>query len=435
MNPSQRLRRIATHHASLVVAMTSSLMERYKNSRGVALILALMVFAIAGVLAVSLSTIVSHQARLELRQVDGAILFYGAEAGIEMAKYQVKNVSNWLATYPAISPINNESIGDTRVTVTVTGPLDADNFYSVSSTASWLNSDLTRTVSIKARSPVEASMSKYMFFINNAHLNIGSGAEVWGDVHSNKNIKIFGSGVIFHDDVTAVNKVLFYNGATEANTIFDKGYTEGVDVIPMPDVSALDDLKGYATPEGFYYTNTTSIELLNDQVSINGGDAVSLPTSGVIFCDKEINISGTLDGQLTVVSMQTINITDNLKYVDPYPYDTDPETIDPDILDLLGLIAENHIYIPNSAPHDLEINAAMLARTGKAYCGLSHTKGNLIISGSLCTSQLSYFASTSGHGYSDRDYYYDASLHKYMPPHYLTILDEQLFKDWKDEGE
>jgi len=271
-------------------------------------------------------------------------------------------------------------------------------------------------------------MSKYMFFVNNAHLNIGSGAEVWGEVHSNLNIKIFGGGVIFHDEVTASNKVLFYSGATPANTTFDKGYTEGVAPIPMPEVSALDDLASEAEPPknsngNYHYTNTISLELFNNgQVSINGGAPVDLPANGVIFCDKDINIKGTLSGALTVASMQTINITDNLVYDDINN-------------DVLGLIANNHIYVPNSAPYDLEINAAMIARTGKAYCGLSTTKGHLIIHGSLCTSQLSYFASTSGKGYSDRDYYYDQKLQTNPPPHYLTIYEEESFKDWRDEGE
>ena len=413
-------------------------MIQFKNNRGQALILALVVFAVVGVLSTSLLTITSHQARMELRQVDGTILFYGAEAGIEMAKHHVKNTAGWLENYPAISPITNEPIGDTLVTVNVSSTADADGFYTVSSTARWLNSNLIRTINIKAKPWAASSMSKYMFFVNNAHLNIGSGAEVWGEVHSNLNIKIFGGGVIFHDEVTAVNKVLFYEGATSANTTFlaipAPGYWEDVAPIPMPDISAFDNLKTFAVTDGFYYPNATSIEILNDQVSIDGNPAVNLPPNGVIFCDNDINIKGTLDGKLTVASMQTINITDNLLYADPYPYNTDPLTITDPPMDLLGLIANNHIYIPSSAPYDLEINAAMIARTGKAYCSLSTTKGQLIIRGSLCTSQLSYFASTSGHGYTDRDYYYDPSLYYHMPPNYMTFYEES-FKDWKDEGE
>ena len=405
-------------------------MIQFKNNRGQALILALVVFAVVGVLSTSLLTITSHQARMELRQTDGAILFYGAEAGIEMARYHVKNTSSWLESYPTISPeITNEPIGDTSVTVTVTGPVD--DFYTVTSTARWSNSNLTRTVSIKAKPWAASSMSKYMFFVNNAYLNIGSGAEVWGEVHSNLNIKIFGGGVIFHDEVTAVNKVLFYEGATSANTTFlaipAPGYWEDVAPIPMPEVSALDNLKAHAVTDNFYYPNSISIKILNDQVSIDGAAAVPLPTNGVIFCDKDINIKGTLNGQLTVASMQTINITDNLKYADPTDHD-------PDTLDVLGLVAEQHIYIPNSAPYNLEINAAMIARTGKAYCALSQTKGNLIIRGSLCSSQLSYFSSTSGHGYADRDYHYDANLLIKAPPNYVHF-EEESFKDWKDEGE
>ena len=400
-------------------------MIQFKNNRGQALILALVVFAVVGVLSTSLLTITSHQARMELRQTDGSILFYGAEAGIEMARYHVKNTSSWLENYPTISPITNEPIGDTRVTVTVTGPVD--DFYTVTSTARWSNSNLTRTVSIKAKSPVSTSMSPYMFFINNAHLNVGSGAEVWGDVHSNLNIKIFGGGVIFHDDVTASNKVLFYSGATPANTTFDKGYTEDVAPIPMPDVSAFDNLKAYAVTDNFYYPNSISIEILNDQVSIDGAAAVPLPTNGVIFCDKDINIKGTLNGQLTVASMQTINITDNLKYADPTDHD-------PNTLDILGLIADKDIQIHKDAPDILEINAAMTARTGKVWCKQGPGKDTLTIKGSVCSHQFSDFASPSGRIYNKIKLHFDNNLLIKSPPYY-TLFKTESFKDWRDEGE
>jgi len=412
-------------------------MIQFKNNRGQALILALVVFAVVGVLSTSLLTITSHQARMELRQVDGTILFYGAEAGIEEAKYRVKNVVGWLESKVGLA---EHDIGETKVTVTVTDP-DAEGFYTVSSKARWLNSNLTRTVSIKAKSPVSTSMSPYMFFINNGFLDIGPRTEIWGKVHSNKNVKISGPevapgdiDVIFDNKVTTANNLVLYNGASLSNITFsDSGYQEDVVPIPMPEVSDLDYLKTIASPDG-YYPNTISVEIIDNQVSIDGAAAVPLPTNGVIFCDKDINIKGTLDGKLTVASMQTINITDNLLYADPYPYNTDPLTITDPPMDLLGLIANNHIYIPSSAPYDLEINAAMIARTGKAYCALSQTKGQLIIRGSLCTSQLSYFASTSGHGYADRDYHYDANLLIKAPPNYVHF-EEESFKDWKDEGE
>jgi len=401
-------------------------MIQFKNNRGQALILALVVFAVVGVLSTSLLTITSHQARMELRQVDGTILFYGAEAGIEEAKYRVKNVVGWLESKVGLA---EHDIGETKVTVTVTGPVD--DFYTVTSTARWSNSNLTRTVSIKAKPWAASSMSKYMFFVNNAHLNIGSGAEVWGEVHSNLNIKIFGGGVIFHDEVTAVNKVLFYEGATSANTTFlaipAPGYWEDVAPIPMPEVSALDNLKAHAVTDNFYYPNSISIKILNDQVSIDGAAAVPLPTNGVIFCDKDINIKGTLNGQLTVASMQTINITDNLKYADPTDHD-------PNTLDILGLIADKDIQIHKDAPDILEINAAITARTGKVWCKQGPGKDTLTIKGSVCSHQFSDFASPSGRIYNKIKLHFDNNLLIKSPPYY-TLFKTESFKDWRDEGE
>lgn len=412
-------------------------MTQFKNNKGVALIMALMVFAIAGVLAISLSAVVSHQAKMELRQTDSAILFYGAEAGIEMARYYVKNTSNWLATYPATFPINNKSIGSTTVTVTVSGPID--DFYTVSSTASWPDSNLTRTVSIRAKPPEASSMSEYTFFINNGFLDIGPRTEIWGKIHSNKNIKISGpevtSGdieVIFHNKVTTANKLVLYNGASLSNITFsDTGYQEYVDPVPMPEVSAFDDLKTPANADGFYFPNDVSLEFLDDQVRIDGGAWLDLPLppdkNGVIFCDKDIDISGRLDGQLTVASMQTINITGNLTYLNP-------DDNNPDTLDILGLIANKDIFIPVSAPDILEINAAMIARTGKVWCKQGVGKDTLTIKGSVCSHQFSDFSAPSGRIYNRIKLYFDNRLLIKPPPHY-TLFKEESFKDWRDEGE
>ena len=404
-------------------------MIQFKNNRGQALILALVVFAVVGVLSTSLLTITSHQARMELRQVDGTILFYGAEAGIEEAKYRVKNVVGWLESKVGLA---EHDIGETKVTVTVTGPVD--DFYTVTSTARWSNSNLTRTVSIKAKSPVSTSMSPYMFFINNGFLDIGPRTEIWGKVHSNKNVKISGPevapgdiDVIFDNKVTTANNLVLYNGASLSNITFsDSGYQEDVVPIPMPEVSALDYLKTIASPDG-YYPNTISVEIIDNQVSIDGAAAVPLPTNGVIFCDKDINIKGTLNGQLTVASMQTINITDNLKYADP----TDHY---PNTLDILGLIADKDIQIHKDAPDILEINAAMTARTGKVWCKQGPGKDTLTIKGSVCSHQFSDFASPSGRIYNKIKLHFDNNLLIKSPPYY-TLFKTESFKDWRDEGE
>jgi len=277
-------------------------------------------------------------------------------------------------------------------------------------------------------------MSPYMFFINNGFLDIGPRTEIWGKVHSNKNVKISGPevapgdiDVIFDNKVTTANNLVLYNGASLSNITFsDSGYQEDVAPIPMPEVSDLDYLKTIASPDG-YYPNTISVKILNNQVSINGAAVVPLPTNGVIFCDKDINIKGTLNGQLTVASMQTINITDNLKYADPT--DDDPNT-----LDILGLIADKDIQIHKDAPDILEINAAMTARTGKVWCKQGPGKDTLTIKGSVCSHQFSDFASPSGRIYNKIKLHFDNNLLIKSPPHY-TLFKTESFKDWRDEGE
>ncbi len=401
-------------------------MKNFKDGRGVALMLALVAFAVAEIIALSLTGLIANEAKMELRKADANVLFYGAEAGIEEAKYRVRNQSGWLESKVGLA---EKDIGDTKVTVTVTGP-DAGSYYLVTSTSRRPNFKLTRKISFKAKSAASASMSQFMFYFENAKLNVGAGAEIFGKVHSNQNVNLYGEGIVFHDDVTAVGNVNFYSDATPANTTFDKGYTEGAPWLAMPVVTEFDALKTIAADDGFYYAGNVDVELLDTgNIKINGAAAVPPPANGVIFSDQNINIKGTLNGRLTVAAMKTINITDNLIYDDH----SSPPAPTASPRNSLGLIANEDIYIPDSAPHNMSIDAAMIARTGKVYCALSHKKNTLNIYGSICSHEQSYFASTWGYGYSPRHYYYDPDMQTNPPPHYMHF-EFEAFKDWKDLG-
>ncbi|MFH0795551.1 MAG: hypothetical protein V2A65_00645 [Candidatus Omnitrophota bacterium] len=390
------------------------------NQKGIALILSLTVLTISLVMAAGLTGVIVNQGRDELRKAEGAELFAAAEAGIEEMEWRVTNgVSGWT------SGLAEHSIGNCLVTVTVTGPA-ADNYYQITATGRFSGvNPLRRSVAIQAIPPGFLAMSQYMFFVNNAHLTIGTGAEVWGNIHSNRNIMIYGSGTIFHDDIEAVNRILYYNGATEGNTVYYADHTEGVDPVPMPAATELDALRPYAVTDGYYMDGNLTVEFLSDgTVTLNGGSALSLPPNGVIFAEGDVNISGTVKGQVTVVSASGMNVTDNLKY----------ESLTASPPNILGLIAERDIYIPNSAPNDLEIDAAMLTRTGKAWASVSQAKGTLIIRGSVASDQPCSFANTNGKGYTTRRYYYDENLLTYVPPHYLPAGSGSAFKDWRDLG-
>ncbi|MFA5393508.1 MAG: hypothetical protein WC081_03225 [Candidatus Ratteibacteria bacterium] len=396
------------------------------NKKGAVLILSLIVLTLSLIMTVSLTGVVSNQGRNELRQAQEAELFAAAEGGIEEIKWRFINSvhpSGWTAGIP------QHQIGNCLVTVSVTGP-DANNYYLATSIAGFpAGSNLTRAVAIRAIPPGFLSFSQWMFFVNNAHLTIGTGAEVWGLIHSNRNIMIYGPGTIFHNNIEAVNNILYYNGASQSNTIYYGTHIEGAGYIPMPTSSQMADLKSYAQDGGYYSSGNLTVEFISDgTVKLNGGSPQVLPSSGVIYAEREINISGTVHGQVTVVSGRTINVTNNLKYsslaVPPAPARPD----------CLGLIAEQNVYLPDSAPYNLEIDAAMLSRTGKAYAGLSSAKGTLIIRGAIAADTMSYFANTSGHGYNIRKYYYDNNLINYPPPHFLPAVPGAGFKDWRDMG-
>jgi hypothetical protein len=157
---------------------------------------------------------------------------------------------------------------------------------------------------------------------------------------------------------------------------------------------------------GCLYTGPTTITLLAsgkmnvtspNSLSTNSGCApgtnLSLPVNGVIYvqnvpsgadpnhstcpgssCNGDVNISGTLNGQLTVASQDDIDITGNLVY-HQYPTGTD----------VLGLVADNDVAVVHASgadvTDDLTIDAAIMSLNHSFYVQNWDSGSNTVCSG------------------------------------------------------
>jgi len=429
----------------------------------------------------------TQDASLARRDVQTARAFYLAEAGLERAV-------SWLeaqSTFPtsAVMPFGEEP--------TILG--DGDYFAEVYIDS--VNSTATRPAYV-VRSTGTAggkmrvlevdvapqSFADFLYFTDIEH-EVGGGTPCWfissdeidGPLHTNDQISIFGDPV-FRDDVTSAYggpddsntnhnaMFLYYNGdvhnhiespdpsnAPHDNPTFESGYELGDTMIEMPNVLA--DLQDLAEAGGVVLVTLTggydvvmsrpddvTGEPMYGYVSYRLGnqpwtDLDLTDINGMIYIKGGANVSGTLDGRLTIASTSNMYITDDITY-----RGSDENGPLPDCDDILGLVSGSDIILENNTPNqsDLEIHAAMMALNTSIRAdgyNVGDPRGTLTIYGGL----VQQVRGAVGTGYLDengeaviltgyaKDYHYDYRLRELPPPGFFQT---GTYKElaWRDVG-
>ncbi len=298
--------------------------------------------------------------------------------------------------------IKDLAIQNGIVNVTVTEPDTISK--ELISTGNFMG--LERTVKVKL---MKASYAKYAWFI--ASVSTGSGNKrtwitgdtVWGGFHSNQSLNIEGDPV-FYGKVSVDGKV---NMSPGSHPQFLGGLVTGVEVswdknmgFPSQTAAALEGqaqggtcyfnsqnlwLRFNADGTVTYRTAATNVkdDIANYSAPITLPLATMAPTN-IIYLDKgDIYISGTLNGEVTIVADQSSGSGGgNVYFVDDLVYETDPML--PDGMggyipndacdDVMGIIATNNVniassvasggYTPNIVNKDLRIDGAIFCRSG-----------------------------------------------------------------------
>ncbi|MEK6572599.1 MAG: hypothetical protein AABZ61_14595, partial [Bacteroidota bacterium] len=126
--------------------------------------------------------------------------------------------------------------------------------------------------------------------------------------------------------------------------------------------------------------------------------------------DQRVHVQGTLDGRLSISSLQDLYIEDNIMYEkNPLQGYSD---------DMLGLVTENYVYVADNAANnsDCEIHAAIFSRAKSFMAEHYNTRpvsGQLRLIGSIVQDTRgavgTFSGSTITHGFSKR-YRYDPRL-------------------------
>jgi hypothetical protein len=158
--------------------------------------------------------------------------------------------------------------------------------------------------------------------------------------------------------------------------------------------------------------------------------------NGVISVDGNVDVKGTVKGQVTLHSTHEIEIMGDIYY------NTNP--LDSSSNDMFGLVSEGNVIVDRDAhldngSSDLTIHASIMALNTSFEVedyGSSGSRGILNVLGGIIQKNRGAVGTTGGWsgstGYSSKNYVYDERLLQTMPPSYPR---ESVFSIvyWKDK--
>ena len=427
-----------------------------KNKKGIVLIASYIVIVVLTILGAAFISRSLSETRIAERERNYMQAFYIAEAGVDYAIEQLRGGTSSGQNSATMNDANANSIGYYNSTWQRMG---SSSRWEVIS--SGFVGDTERKVRIEL---VPDTFARYLYFTDNEHFRwrwwripvwFTTGDNLGGPLQTNAHFHISGDPVFtdsnFHLPVKSEDDFITYmNGgwpinstatsnAPTDNPVFQEGLELDADRIPFPSKAL--DLRTAAVHDGLKLTGPTTIVLKDDGTmdvtnSHRGwvNENTPLPENGALFVNGgNLDISGILNGQLSVGTNRSIVIPDNITY------NTNPRT-DPTSTDTLGLIAEKDVVISRNAPHDLEIAASVMA-LGDSFTVEEYwqgpAKGTLSVYGGIIQDERgpvgTFNASTNTKvsGYS-KDYQHDTRLMNNPPPFYPTTGD-YVVASWQEE--
>ncbi len=403
------------------------LREELASDSGIALTTVVTISTILFMLLTVLLMLVAAQLSGTELQAENTKATHMADAGLNAYLYELRRNPTFYTTQPTLGPT---TLDDGEWTVTATPPLTPGGPLVLNATGTIPALNATRSIVAEVRFPTYA---EYMF-LSDADLNIGADAVITGRVRSNGNITNAGRVT---GRATAAGTV-----STSGSGSFEDGYDAHQPGIDFSQVTVdMQVMRQTAEDSGTYYANSGKsgfkVVANGDRVQISrvtGGLSsgnltteaialVNIPSSGVIYFNEDVWVSGTYSTKLTIASSRDIYVDNDLKPVDIHSSDT------------CGLVAQRNIIVPSWYPHlptNMTLTAAMLAQTGSIYGDYHNgvTKNKITITGSMAYSDYGYFALYSGNtvvaGFRERNYDYDPRLEVEPPPSYPRLRDGTL---------
>lgn len=423
-----------------------------KNKKGVVLIASYIVIAVLTVLGATFISSSMAEMRVAERGQNSIQAFYLAEAGMDYALDRLRSTGN--------------TSGQRSATLQNIGTYDC-TWQRIGSSSTWevistgTVGDTQRAVRVELQPD---TFARYLYFTDDEHFHWMSwhltvwfvtGDNLGGPLQTNGHFHISGDPVFadpnFHkpaksedDFITYMNGGWPINSTSASNPPYDnpdfqEGLQLGAERAPFPSKAL--DLRTAAVHDGMMLTGPTTIVLRSngtmDVTNPHNGWAnqnMPLPSNGALFINGgNVSVSGVLNGQLSIGTNKDIVIVNNVTY------NKNPR-VDPTSTDTLGLIAEKDVVISENAPHDIEIDASIMA-LGNSFTVEDwwdgSPKGTLTVYGGIIQNErgpVGTFNPATNQkttGYT-KNYQYDIRLMTNPPPFYPTTGDYVVVR-WKEQ--
>ena len=410
-----------------------------RDNKGFLLITAYLVIILLLISASAFLMRAITQNRLMQREINYKQAFYLAEAGLDRALEMIRTGQ----MEGSFENVCWEDIGCCSCSWNETAP--GSNRYRIISTGT--SGEISRTVQMEV---IEDTYARYLYFTNSETFHwrwwrvpvwFITGDFMGGPLQTNGHLNISGDPVFGGVVKCADNYINYMHGGPPLdNPDFQQGIELGAEVVPMPSKAL--DLRTAAVHNGLHLQGPTTIVFREDgTMDVTNAQRgwtnhnLPLPDNGAVFVEGgDVEVSGVLNGALSIGTNKDIIITDNVLYHD------DPRT-NPDSQDRLGLIAERDILVSKDAPYDIEIHASLMA-LGDSFqveeWWNPPAKGTLTIYGGVIQKNrgpVGTFDARRGtrrSGYS-KNYVYDERLRDLPPPFYPSTGDYiQAVDSWQE---
>jgi hypothetical protein len=424
-----------------------------RDDTGSTMVIVTIIALVMLIISLALVELGAQDATLAARDERASRAFYTAEAGVERGEA-------WLSCQDVmpmapVMPFSAEPEGFNSGLMLVAITPDASGprmVYTIRSLA---------TVGGKSRAlevdVTPTAFTDYLYYVNQ---DVGPGSPgyfrtgdiVDGPIHLNDLLAVWGDPVFEAEVRTTSSEILYQNNwnpiqsgalqnAPYDNPDFQAGIELGVSEIPWLDEGDLNTLKGMAglslaNKKLIFGRDAGSGPMLGyvsySHINQNTWTDVDLSTfNGIIYVGGSCEVSGILDGQVTVVNNSTIEIVDDLTYAD-----SDANGPRPGCDDILGLVASTKINIADNVPNgtDCVVHAHIMSMNNQASLVENYSQGSprgtLSIHGGLAQDKWG----PVGTGYYDyqgdfhiltgyeRDFHYDWRLRSLLPPGYAAII-------------
>jgi len=194
---------------------------------------------------------------------------------------------------------------------------------------------------------------------------------VWGPFHTQDYLRA-AYHPVFYGKATTKKSLIYYTSQKADKPYFLGGYEQGVN-LPLPS-DAVDKMESFADDDGLKFSGKDTVYLMFAGDSLKYKYKHSDPylslylpaesPNGMIFAkDCVLRLKGTVKGQYTIGCSSTMSLGKGTIYLDDdIVFNQDPR-IHPTSNDLLGICAENSVYITDNIPNRSDINIH-----GSIYC-------------------------------------------------------------------